>query len=385
MPLTAYQLTGDAKYLGMFVTAFENMRRALTVGPDGFLGWYGKADPDYRDPAHPEQRTDAVISSFRVAEAVCDFISLIDANPQLRHEYAQQRREYLDLVENQLVKKHDVRGDYVDLGKGGAVYRTPAIGLKADSARLTLPHNKHSIIVHGLLALYRVTAKDIYLQKAVKLGTRLKHCLTLKNGHYEWNYWDPAGEWDVNPREPGRWKHWIGPEHRGGYYASSVAQAISLYEYGLVFDKVDLERFLKTQLSMCWNGDLAHPVWSRVDGTRPERYTQGEYIASALAPFSKQVAAYLYTGERQEERLRTLADDWQGGPVAEGWLRGKLLERGPALRLGSGQAQPYLKEGRRFLTKARNHALVGRLSFAVTPPGYQAPQTPQEMTATARR
>ncbi len=406
MPLVAYELTGDPKYLDVFVQAFENMRGAMTAGPDGFLGWYGTVDPDYADPANPGVKLDAIISSFGVTEAVCDFLSLAAEGPALTRGYAKQRTEYLDLVENQLVKKHDVRGDYVDLGKGGAIYRMPLQGLKQDyCARLTMPHNKHDIIMRAFLALYRVTGKDEYMRRAIKLGIRYKHSLTLKDGHYEWYYWDPAGEWDVKPDTSGvgregaaasllpdaaasphetavrrEWKHWMGPEHRSGYYSLSLSQAVLLYQYGLVFDKTDMDRFVKTQLEMCWNGDFEHPVWSRVDGTRPEQYTQGAYIATALAPFSEKVAQYLFTGPRQERRLEHMDDSWDGGAQAAGWLRAKLIEY-PAAK---GGKQPYLKYGKQFLAKKANRDFLASLGFEVTAPGYQPPHTPAEMKGMPR-
>jgi hypothetical protein len=315
MPLVAYQLTGDLKYLAAFVQTFENLRGAMTKGPDGYWGWYGKAG-EYRDPKDPDRLSDATLTSFGVSEVICDFISLIDRDPELRRQYAAQRAAYLDLAVNHLVKKHTVRGDYVDLGQTGAIYRSPARGLMPTQARLTAPNNKNAIILSGLLAMYRVTGNDEYMRKAVQLGTRFKHSLTLKNGHYEWNYWNPAGAWDVRPDDPSRWKHWIGPEHRGGYYSLSSTQAVSLYEYGLVFDKTDMERFLKTQLEECWNGDLQHPVWNRVDGTHPPEYTQGEYINEAFAPFSAKVAAYFSQPSRQDYFLKEAGSDWSGGVQA---------------------------------------------------------------------
>lgn len=375
MPLVAYELTGDPAHLDVFVQAFENLRAAMTVGPDGFVGWHGKVDPDYADPANPDVLLDAVISSFGVTEAVCDFLFLAAQDPELNRRYARQRTDYLDLVENHLVKKHDVRGDYVDLGRGGAIYRMPLQGLKQDyCARLTMPHNKHDIILRGFLALYRVTGKDEYMRRAIKLGVRFKHSLTLKDGHYEWYYWDPAGEWDVKPLKPTEWKHWMGPEHRSGYYSLSLSQAVLLYQYGLVFDKTDIARFVKTQLEMCWNGDLEDPVWSRVDGTRPPDYTQGAYISSALAPFSETVAEYLFTGARQERQLRRMDSSWAGARAA-GWLRAKLID----LPAAKGGKQPYLKYGEQFLAKKENRDFLASLSFEVTPPGYQPPHTPPEM------
>jgi len=383
MPLTAYELTRSPKYLGIFVRTFENMRSALTEGPDGFLGWYGRATPDYRDPNDPDRRVDAIISSFSTTETVCEFLALAAEDPALNSRYARQRAEYLDLIENHLVKKHDVRGDYVDLGSAGAIYRMPPSGLKPTTARLTLPHNKHEIIMRGLLALYRVTGKDEYMRKAIKLGSRFKHCLTLKEGRYQWHYWDPAGAWDINPQDSSRWKHWIGPEHRGGYYSLSLTTAVTLHQYGLVFDGTDIERFLKTQLEVCWNGDMTNPQWSRVDGSRPPEYTQGAYISHALAPFSEKVAEFLFTGARQEERLEMASHDWQGGPVTNGWLRAKYIDY-PAARRGKSRGQapnlPYLEWGKRFLAKPENREFIKSLAFEVTPPGYVPPMSPAEMT-----
>ena len=91
MPLTAYRITGDPKYLDVFVQTFENMRSALTKGPDGFLGWYGKTDPDYRDPKDPDRRIDAIISSFSTADTVCDFLALVAVDSGLSTRYATKR------------------------------------------------------------------------------------------------------------------------------------------------------------------------------------------------------------------------------------------------------------------------------------------------------
>ena len=374
MPLTAYQLTGDPKYLDIFVQVFDNMRSALTVGPDGFLGWYGKVEPESVDPSDTERKVDAVISSFSATETVCNFLSVIATDETLSKKYAEQRAEYLDLIVNHLVKKHDVRGDYVDMGEAGAIYRMPAQGFRPDLIRLTMPHNKHSIIVRGLLALYRVTGDDEYMKKAAKIGTRFKRSLTLKDGHYEWNYWDPAGAWDVSVLSPARWKHWIGPEHRGGYYASSLEQALVLYDFGLVFDKTDMDRFLRTQLAMCWNGDAEHPQWSRVDGTRPPEYTQGAYMASGLAPFSEKVASFVFSRAQQDYYLEHGGDNWTGGPVLNYWLREKLIDYPAA----EGGKQTLIDLGRQFLAKPDNREFLKPLTFEVTLPGYQAPMAPSD-------
>ena len=374
MTLTAYQVTGDARYLGMFVGVFANMRSAMTQGPDGFLGWYGTPNTIFQNPDNPTKPIDVIINSFRATDVLSQFVETVQRDPALSRRYARQRQEYLDLIENHLVRKWDVRGNYVDLGPTGGIYRTH-FGLKFDKASLTQPHNKHSIIIRAFLALYRATGNDEYMRKAVKVGTRYKHCLTLKDGHYEWHYWDPAGAWDVKPQQTSRWKHWIGVEHKGGYYSSSLSQAVALYQHGVVFDRTDMERFLKTQLEMCWNGDLANPKWARVDGTVSEQYMQGEYMCSALAPFSPRIVEFVYGQGAVANRLENAGHPWQGGPVANGWIGGKLM----SLPLAQGGRQAYASFGQAFLSKPENSRFAQSLAFQVTGEGYKAPEVPRQM------
>jgi len=285
-----------------------------------------------------------------------------------------KRTEYVDLMCNHLVRKWDARGRYVEIGKTGAVYRTHA-GLRDVKGSLTQPHNKHHIIIEGLVNLYRLTGNDDYMRKAVRLGTRYKRCLKLKDGHYEWNYWDPAGAWDVNPAEPAKWKHWIGVEHKGGYYASSLTQAVVLYDCGLVFDKTDMDRFTKTQTEMAWNGDVNSPQWSRCDGSKSERYMQGTYVCSALAPFDRRIYDLVYVNWGRQQRLARPGHPWQGGVVAAGWLAGKFVQCPSAE--GGKPAHPEV--GEKFLQKPENRALVQALSLEVTGAGYAAPRTPADM------
>ena len=372
MPLTAYELTGDRRHLETFVRVMANLRSALTPGADGFLGWYGKALPIFQDAAEPDRKVDVIITSFRAAATLCRFIEIIDAEPELAQRHARQRSDYLDLMTKHLVEKWTARGCRVDLGPLGAVYRTPP-GLRDTKARLTLPHNKHAIVLSALAALYRVSGSDEHMAGAVRLAARFKRCLALKDGHYEWNYWDPAGAWDIHPAEPDKWKHWIGPEHRGGYYSASLAQAIEMYDHGLVFDRADVDRFLKTQMEMTWNGSLTDARWYRVD--RSPGLQQGSYICPALAGFHARIHTFCYEGPRQDERLRQAGHPWQGGPVAAQYLAGKYLAARPA----DGTGPAHLAAGRRFLAKPANAALVRSLSFTVAGAGYRAPRTPRQM------
>ncbi len=374
MPLTAYEMTGDVKYLGMFVQVFDTMRSALTTGPGGYLDWYGKPLPIFQDPARPDLKVPVMINAYSISATIAHFVELVRADPALKAKFGDKAAQYLDLAEHQLIRKWETGGNFVDLGPTGAIFRTNS-ELLAEKASLTQPHNKHSIIINGYLQLYRVTGNDDYMKKAILLGTRYKHCLHLNSGHYEWHYWDPAGAWDVKAGSANEWKHWIGVEHTGGYYSSTLSQAVRLYEFGVVFDKADMERFVKTQVAECWNGSMDNPQWARVDGTRSEQYMQGEYMCAALAPFNDKVAEFCYGPRGQSERLKGLEHNWQGGPVARGWIAGKYIEL-PRMK---GGVQADIEFGQKFLSKAENQEWYNALAFTVEPPGYIAPQTPSEM------
>ncbi len=375
MALVAYELTGDAKYLDMFVERMDALCESLEEGPDGFLGWYGLPLELFRHPDHPERKVDVILTSFVVAGLMANFACVVQADDALERQHAEAVQRYMLIAGDHLVKKWDARGRYKDLGDGRAVYITHA-DLKPVKASLTQPHNKHSKIIKALLSLYAASGKDEYLEKAVKLGTRFKRCLTLVEDRYTWNYWDPAGSWDVNPDEPGTWKHWIGSEHRGGYYSSSASQAVVLYEYELVFNQVDIDRFVRTQVDVCWNGDFDNPIWARVDG----RDANAAYLCSSLAPFEDSVYQMAYGPPAQAARLAGKDHSWQGGPVASDWLQFKHVAY-PRWQSGKPAETDTIAP---FLAKAENKALVETLSFDVTAPSYRAPMTPAEMTPSSR-
>jgi hypothetical protein len=372
MPLTAYRLTGDAKYLDVFVERMDTLCDQLEQGPDGFMGWYGLPLKLFRHPEHPDRQVDVILTSFVMAGLMADFAQVVQGNEKLRGKHGESVQRYLKLAEEHLIKKWDARGRYRDLGEKGAVYITHS-DLKPVKANLAQPHNKHAKTIRALLSVYAATAEDQYLVKAIKLGTRFKRCLSLVDDHYEWHYWDPAGDWDADPQNPRRWKHWIGAEHKGGYYALSLSQAILLYEHGLVFDRTDIERFVRTQNTVCWNGDMEEPRWARVDG----RASDSSYLCSLLAPFDERIYEMAYGERAQQARLRGKDHSWHGGPVAGDWLEFKYVTY-PRWEIGDPAEKALVAQ---FLARKESRALVERLTFHVKPPGYQAPTTPAKMKA----
>ncbi|MBW3625615.1 MAG: hypothetical protein KY468_19650, partial [Armatimonadetes bacterium] len=210
------------------------------------------------------------------------------------------------------------RQPHLALGPEGAIYRESALATESRK-NLTHPHNKQSKCIRALLALYRVTGKDEYFRRAVKLGVRFKRTLRLEGELYRWHYWDPAGEWDRKADHPKQWKHWIGAEHRAGYHNLTVAMAVALYDHGVVFDRTDMQRFVNTQMQVCWNGSLDNPLFKRTDGT-PDKQA---FVASALAGFVPRIAQFFYGEGRTAERLKNKDHPWRGGVEASSYLLGK--------------------------------------------------------------
>jgi hypothetical protein len=372
MSLVAYELTGEVDHLRDFARALENLRSALRRGPDGFLGWRGKPIEPLRDPAKPDVEIDEIQTSFRAVGVLSHFVEIVDGEDRLKREFGHLREPLVDLMESHLVKKWDARGRWVDLGPVGGVYRWNAAYVPK-KAGLSLPWEKLSIAVDGLLRLCRVTGNDEYMRKAIKLGTRMKRCMQLQDGRYLWYNWVPAGEWDVHPDDPNKWKSWLGRSPIAAWYSTTAASAILLYHHGVVFDRTDVERILKTQMEVCWNGDVENPEYFNVEG-KPMKPGQ-RFLCQDLAPFSKKLASFAFGGTMQQERFDRRESPWQGGVIAMGYLQCKYLDLPRAV----GGRRMYAEYGERFMADEANREFVEQHAFEVVEPGFQIPTTPQQM------
>lgn len=368
MPLGAYELTGDAKYLRLFTDILANLRASVKEGPDGYLGWYGKGIEGNADPAKPDAIVSEIQTDFRAVTVFSRFIELTDADPALKAEYAPLRAELVDLMQNHLVRKWDA--NFRDLGKRGAVYQWHA-DYKPNTALVSLPQEKVSMMIEGLLALYRVTGEDEYMHKAIKLGTWFKYTLAMEEGRYWWNRWQPAASWDVSVTDPAKWKTWVAPEPIGAWYASSVKSAMLLYHHGVVFTKEDRDRFVKTQVEACWNGDPENPEYFTVRGVVSNKPNQ-KFIALDLTPFDEKFYQLVFEGKEKEFYVSKAGTPWHGGVQLTDWLLDKYINV-PKAR---GGELLFAQAGEQFLAKPENQELVKELAHEVVPPGYQTPPVP---------
>jgi hypothetical protein len=318
MSLTAYELTGNAEHLTDFVFGFENLRSLMTPSPADKLGWYGKPIPSLVDPAKPDAIIAEIQTEFRAIAVLSRFAALAKRDPA----FAAMSDEYLTLSRNHLLKKWD--DYYHSAGDGAAVYRWN-VDYIPTKAGITLSHEKQAIMIEGLLNLYRATGNRAYSERAEALGKFLKRSMREDDGRYVWNFWDLGGDLDREEGKPdGKIRHWIGPEPQGVWYAVTVGSAVLLYHHGLVFDETDIAKLRKTQMEVCWNGDLAKPVYKMVDGRNPPKPNE-RFVAPSLAPWEPKLAELLYSGAYQDERIAKTKDAWHGGVIAGEWLRGKYL------------------------------------------------------------
>jgi hypothetical protein len=86
----------------------------------------------------------------------------------------------------------------------------------------------------------------------------MKRQLQFYDNHYEWNYWEPFGPWDVDPVKKTT-AHWVGINPNAGYQSREVAQIVDAYHHGIVFDENDIKRLINTNLEVMWNKDKSNP------------------------------------------------------------------------------------------------------------------------------
>jgi len=346
MPLVAYRLTRDSSFLSVFIEGMDNLLTAMVRAPDGYLGFSGLPFPLFRPKEGPAPVINVDVADFAVAELICVFAEQVAGETRLAPQFGTKAKEYLALAENHLAgRKWDQRGRYVDLGLTGAVMRM-ASECGNNRNDLTHPHNKQAKFCATYLLLYHTTGNDEWFRRAVKLGTRFKRTLKLMDNRYVWNYWDPAGEWDRKP--DGSWKHWIGAEETGSYLSLTVGMAVDLYDHGVVFDRTDIQRFVNTQMQVCWNGSLDAPVFRTVAGTEAGRT---QMIAVPLARFEPKVWDFCCGESATVARLNARNHPWQGGPVAGTYLSLKYLtERSPEPAQTKYRGRFHaVPENRRFL------------------------------------
>jgi hypothetical protein len=294
--LDAYEATGsgDPAWLEQAQRFYDwCITTGVSNDPDGCPGTIG-ADIG-EDVAKPETDTvaDTLVGDANIALPLVHFAELVKANPALKERFGRRADEYVDLAVRMCWDKWNARGCYYQDGHGYGSYHThPRAIAKDDRTKwVERPNhlisdnlNKHYKASLVLLGLYRLTGKAEYRDRVVALYDRAKAMFRLlpDEDRLVWNYWMPHGPYDIDGTAP---KSWVGVHpHRPGYQAFEAEAFVEVYDAGLVFERSDIERIVRTNRWMLANGlqsadgtSKAGTVWgglARFDDTIRAAYEQ---------------------------------------------------------------------------------------------------------------
>ena len=289
-----YRATGDGQWVEHLVDWADSWIKRGVKEPDGFIGW-PKAGTG--GAVAQDLYTDSLLGE---AMGLCPVVLMGDQilkTPALKGRFGPQAEAYLKLAE-QVFDKWDSRGCWRQV-KDGGLWVVPAFGMDPKTGRWTdgyerrttegfsNPANKQNHIARWLLAMHDVTTKPVYRERAEKWWRLMKSRMrTREDGKYlVWNYWDPAGPWDLKP--DGSPRHWVGVHPNGGYYEIDVEGIVEGFEHGLVFTKEDILRLIATNRDFMWNQMVMGARFQRIDGGEPDlRWKDSAGVLwTALVPY----------------------------------------------------------------------------------------------------
>lgn len=290
-----YLATHDPRWVDRFMEWTDAWIKRGVKEPDGYTGW--PKDDGASTPAMPGLYTDNMLGDAMGFHPVVRMADVILKTPTLKEKYGDKARAYLRLAE-QMFEKWDKRGCWREVKEGG-VWVVPPFGIDKQTGKWTegfarrntdgfsLPDNKQNMIAGWLLALYDVTKKPIYRERAEKWWRQMKSRMKLQQGgkYYVWDYWDPAGPWDYKP--DGTTKHWVGVHPNGGYYGIDVEGIVDACAHGLVFTKADIARLVATNRDFMWNHQIMGAKFQSIDGsTHDPRWKDSPGVLwDALVPY----------------------------------------------------------------------------------------------------
>ena len=277
-----YMATKDTKYVDLWLDWTDSFVKRAVIEPDGYPGWPGQ-DPNGTEVDHLDRLVgDSMLSEAMVFRSIVRMSGEVLKNPALKEKYGAKAETYLKLAEH-LYEKWVKRGGWRETKDGGIISVVLYYGLDKDgrwtagpserqdpNQAFSHPDNKANQVAHWLLALWDVTGKLEYKERAEKWFKVQKSRMTLQSdGTYKiWNYWQPAGPWDYKPdgKTP---KHWVGVHPNGGYYEDDSQGIVDAYEHGLVFTKEDIDHLVATAKTTWTGGNPARPVAGMAVSVQP--------------------------------------------------------------------------------------------------------------------
>lgn len=248
------------------------VRRGVTE-PDGYMGWPkggtgGQQENDFY--------TDSLLGEAMAFRPVVLMAAEVKKDETLQKRFGKTFAGYVQLAEKTFYK-WKTRGCWREV-KNGGLWVVPAFGIDQKTGRwsdgyvrrekegFSNPANKQNHIARWLLAMSGATGKPVYREHARQwfqvMQSRMR---TREDGKYfVWNYWDPAGPWDL--KADGTPRHWVGVHPNGGYYAIDVEGIVTAFEERLVFTQQELKKLIATNRDFMWNQQVDHAKFQRIDG-----------------------------------------------------------------------------------------------------------------------
>lgn len=268
-----YLATKDPRWVEQLIDWTDSCIRRGVTEPDGFMGW-PKGNGGGGEST--EFSADSLLGEAMMLRPIVLMADVIRKTPSLNAKYGSRAASYLELAEKTF-EKWDSRDCWREV-KDGGVWIVPAFGIDHHSGEwsagyadrkstgFTNPDNKQNHIARWLLAMYDVTKKPVYRERAEKWFRVMKARVKTRDDgkFFVWNYWEPAGPWDYQSN--GAPKHWVGVHPNGGYYGIDVEGMVAAYEHGLVFEKTDIDRLIATNRDFMWNQKVEGAKFQRIDG-----------------------------------------------------------------------------------------------------------------------
>ena len=208
-----YMATKNTKYVDMLVDWADSLIKRAVKEPDGYVGWPSKGAAGTAVDNLDDYNADSMLSDAMVFRPIVLMAGEMIKNPALKEKYGAKGESYLKLAE-QLYAKWVERGGWRETKDGGMISVVLPYGMDAAHQKwidfdtrndpghgFSHPDNKANEVARWMLAMWDVTGKPEYKERAEKWFKLLKSRMKPKSdGTYEiWNYWQPAGPWDYKP------------------------------------------------------------------------------------------------------------------------------------------------------------------------------------------
>ena len=194
-----YMATGDREWVDRLINWGDAVIKRGVKEPDGYVGW---------PKGGARAIEDSELGEAMFLRPLARMAGEILKTPALRKEYGAKAEEYLRLSE-QTFEKWDSRDAWRETKEGG-LWVVPPFGIDKATGQWTegyarrktdgfsQPDNKENLIAGWLLAMYDVTKKPVYRERAEKWLRMMKSRMKLRDDgkYFVWNYWEPAGPWD---------------------------------------------------------------------------------------------------------------------------------------------------------------------------------------------